>query len=92
MEALGLTLIRPEGVTATCTSGKGPLIDDVLATTRFASAITSVQAVKSAPWGPRCGIRVKYRTNLADINVPELVRPPKLEQPFEELKKKTSHA
>ena len=87
LDALGLTLVRPEGVDITCTSGKGAMLDYVLVTTRFATAVVSVKAVQSVPWGPHYGIRVMYRTDTADIMAPEVVRPPKLEKPVDTLRR-----
>ena len=43
LEPLGLTLIRPEGTDATCTSGKGLLIDYALVTTRFAASVETIE-------------------------------------------------
>ena len=61
------------------------MIDYVLATTSYAAAIISVEAVADVPWGPHFGIRVKYRTNTADIKVPEIVRPMSIAKAVEEM-------
>ena len=72
----------------TCTSGKGSMIDYVLVTTSFAAAIVSVEAVTEVPWGPHFGLRAKYRTNTADIMVPEIVRPMSVAKAVEEMEEK----
>jgi len=88
LEEAGLTLIRPNNVNMTCTSGKGSMIDYALVTTSFAAAIVSVEAVTEVPWGPHFGLRVKYRTNTSDIMVPEIVRPMDVAKAVEEMEEK----
>ena len=64
------------------------MIDYALVTTSHAAAIISVEAATDVPWGPHFGIRVKYRTNTADITVPEIVRPMSIAKAVEEMEGK----
>ena len=50
LDALGLSVARPANCDVASTMGKGSLIDYALVTTRFAAAIDSFEAVKTAPW------------------------------------------
>ena len=51
-------VLKPEACEATCTSGKGRLLDYVLAGNGAEAIIASVKAVRDVPWGPHFGIRV----------------------------------
>ena len=42
LDAMGLTLIRPDNANATCASGAGAMLDYALATSSFASVIVSL--------------------------------------------------
>ena len=42
-----------------------------------------MEAVEAVPWGPRYGIRVKFRRDTKGILVPEVVRPLKLNNAVE---------
>ena len=85
MEALGLTLIRPDNVDITCTSGEGAMLDYALVTTSFVSAIVILKADNTVPWGPHYGLRIRFKMDTADIRVPEVVRPVVFEKAVEQL-------
>ena len=88
-EALGLTLIRPEGTDITCASGSGSMIDYALVTTRFPVVVMHVEAVKTVPWGPHYGLRAKFRTDTASIMISEVVRAPERSQAVAQLHNKS---
>ena len=69
LRSLGLTLVKAENTDKTCTSGKGSCIDYALVTTGFGEAIVDLKAVKTVPWGPHCGLRIRFKTNLRSMTV-----------------------
>ena len=87
LRSLGPTLIRPDKSKTTCTSGKGSCIDYALVTTGYADTIVSVKAVKAVPCGLRYGLRIKFKTNIKSLTVPEIVRPRPIEEAVEQLRK-----
>lgn len=87
LRSLGLTLIRLENSTNTCTCGRGSCIDYALVTLGYTDAIVDIKAVKAAPWGPHDGLRIKFRTNIKSMFVPEIVRPRPVEEAVKELAK-----
>lgn len=87
LRALGLTLVEAENTDKTCTSGKGSCIDYALVTTRFVDAIVDMKAVKAVPWGPHYGRRIRFRTDIKSMTVPEIVRPKPIEEAVKELGK-----
>ena len=50
LEAYGLTLVKPDNVDITCTSGDGAILDYALVTTNFLGAIVSLKADTTVPW------------------------------------------
>ena len=87
LKALGLTLIRADNTDITCTSGKGSCIDYALVTSGFTDAIVDLKAVKAVPWGPHFGLRIRFRTNMKNMTVPEIVRPKPIDEAVKELEK-----
>ena len=75
LESVGLTLIRSDNVDITCASGEGVMLDYALVTTSFVSAIVSLKADTTVPWGPHYGLRIRFKMDTADIRVREEVRP-----------------
>ena len=75
LDAMNLTLIRVGDGMNTCSMGSGSQIDYALVTSAFVPAIVSVNAVRTVPWCPHCGLRATFRTNTAQIRVPEIVSP-----------------
>jgi len=88
LEAFGLTLIRPDNVDITCTSGEGAMLDYALATTNFVSAVVSLKADTTIPWGPHYGLRIRFKTDTSAIRIPEIVRPVVFDKAVEQLEKK----
>ena len=66
---------------------KGSCIDYALATSGFTEAIVDMKAVKVVPWGPHYGLRIRFRTNLKSLTIPEIVRPMPIEEAVKELGK-----
>ena len=87
LKALGLTLVKADNSSTTCTSGKGSCIDYALVTSGFTEAIVDMKAVKVVPWGPHYGLRIRFRTNLKDLTIPEIKRPMPMEEAVKELEK-----
>ena len=87
LRALGLTRVKAENTDKTCTSGKGSCIDYALVTTGSVEAIVDLKAVKAVPWGPHFGLRIRFKTNLRSMTVPEFVRPKPIEEAVKELEK-----
>ena len=87
LKALGLTLIKADNESKTCTSGKGSCIDYALVTSGFTEAIVDMKAEKVVPWGPHYGLRIRFRTNLKNLTIPEIKRPMPIEEAVKELEK-----
>ena len=85
LEALGLTLIRPDNVSITCTSGEGAMLDYALVTTSFVNAIVSLKADTTVPWGPHYGLRIRFKMDTSEIRIPEIVRPVVFDKALEQL-------
>ena len=88
LRSLGLTLIRADNTDITCTAGKGSCIDYALVTSNYTEAIVSLKADKRVPWGPHFGLRIKFKTMIRHMKVPDVVRPRTIEKALEHLKKK----
>ena len=84
LEANGLTLIRPNGGKQLRSAGEGSVIDYALVTTSYVSAIISAEAVRDVPLGTHCGFRATFKTNTAEIEIPEIVRPESLKIALEQ--------
>ena len=80
LRALGLTLVRLEISESTRTNGKCSCIDYALVTATFNDAIAGAEAVKTLPWGPHLGLRLKFKTDIGRIIVPEIVRSETIEK------------
>ena len=87
LRAFGLTLVKAENTEKTCTSGKGSCIDYALVTSGFTEAIVDMKAEKVVPWGPHYGLRIRFRTNLKNLTIPEIKRPMPIEEAVKELEK-----
>ena len=87
LKALGLTLVKADNSSMTCTSGKGSCIDSALVTSGFTEAIVDMKAVKVVPWGPRYGLRIRFKTDLKSLTIPEIVRPMPIEEAVKEFGK-----
>lgn len=87
LKAMGLTLIKADNTDMTCTSGNGSCIDYALVTSGFVDAIVDLKAVKAVPWGPHYGLRIRFKTDIKSMAIPEIVRPKPIEEAGKELEK-----
>ena len=56
-------------------------------TSGFTDAIVDLKAVEAVPWGPHFGLRIRFRTNMKSMTVPEIVRPKPIDEAVKELEK-----
>ena len=87
LKALGLTRVRADNSDTTCTSGQGSCIDYALVTSGFTETIVDMKAVKAVPWGPHYGMRIRFKTNMENMTIPEVVRPMPIDEAVKELGK-----
>ena len=87
LKALGLTLIKADNASKTCASGKGSCIDYALVTSKFTEAIVDLNTEEVVPWGPHYGLRIRFKTDLKNLTIPEIRRPMPIEAAVKELEK-----
>ena len=79
--------MKADNSDTTCTSGKGSCIDYALVTSGFTEAIVDMKTVKVVPWGPHYGLRIRFKTDMKSLTIPEIVRPMPIEEAVKELEK-----
>ena len=78
-QRLGLVLVNPPGLTATCATGKGGarLLDFFLVSASLSPAVNCF-AVYTVPWKPHIGLRLEVCTALRRLMVPTIRKPKEL--------------